>query len=179
MPHHGEGVGAPGVDHYKRYIWSGPTGANTTNPAAAADRVFLFYLEVEYAMTLDRLINGVSFGRAGGRMMALYQDMAGVPDGGGLIVATAPTAPPAAAGRHEIVIANTVMAAGIYWEAQLWDNAADTFTMYGIQTCLNQGVGYEMRSYELAYPGPFTDPCPVTVARNSGPFMGARVLSIP
>ena len=143
-------------------------------------RVFLFPIEVPVDLTIDRITVAYRATVAGNVRVGIYADApAGdTPLAGVLQVESASVAKIGANRHHDIVVANTYLAKGLYWKAVQSDEVTTTFVehaQYGTVPITRQPYYYD----RVAGYGAFTDPCPAITAVGFSPIGYLRVYSIP
>lgn len=144
----------------------------------ALDFISLAPVQVAETITVDRLCVLPGTVVAGNIRLGLYNDNGLVPDGGALIVETASVAA-AAPGRQEVAIANTRLTPGLYWFAEINDNATlRLLAAWGGSDTSGASPAPHGKSCAQAY-GPFTNPCPATANHSFCPVGILRIASIP
>jgi hypothetical protein len=175
---HPEGLGSQlHHTHYDRMRATilPPNLVATTNPTEG--RVYLLPYIVPFQHTVE-LIGYVAGAVAGNCIVGIYADDGDTPAGGALIVESASVAIPAVANHmKELAIADTQLAAALYWLAIEFDDDSSAFRDIPAQLVDGTLVAYY---YDRAggY-GALTDPCPAVTEQADGPWMYTIIASVP
>lgn len=149
---------------YKR--WCRPFWTPWGSLVMTAGRVYLLPIPVFTELIIDRLACCWSAVATGNTRIGLYSDNGAIPDGGALVVESGSIAKTGTNRIQEILVADTLLTPRLYWLGLEGDDASQVINI-AVNYLTETGVAGTLRGryYDRAggY-GPFTGPCPATVA---------------